>query len=170
MTIRQIIKEGVFVLGAFALSVILFSLLTTHTESIYISDVYISAKSTEARWYDFFLRLNFPAGLLFFFPVLFITNTIRLCYYRFSRRHLAVFHLFISFVSLIISLVLAFFMQQISWLFSGPMILYPPLSAMAEAQSSGYEIWTPVAYCFCLLHIAVLVITIRAIPRHSSEY
>lgn len=165
----QIIKEGIFVSGAFILSLLIFS-LATHQESIYINDIYVGTKSVERNWYDFFLNLNFPAGIIFFFPTLFVINTIRLFINKFTLRYLAVFHLFISSISLIVSLLVAAFIKQIALLFSDSMTIYPPLSAISEEISNTYHPnhWTYVAYCFCLVQLLILILTIVKISRHDS--
>jgi hypothetical protein len=170
MTQKQIIKEGIFVLSSFILSLLIFS-LATHQQSSYISDIYVGTRSAEGNWYDFFPDLNFLAGIIFFFPTLFIVNTIRLFIHKFTLRHLAVFHLFVSFTSLIISLLVAAFISQIALLFSGSITIYPPLSAISEELSNTYHPghWAYVAYCFCLVQLLILILTIVKISRHGSS-
>lgn len=98
MTHKQIIKEGIFVSGSFILSLLIFS-LASHQQNIYVSDIFVGTRSVEGNWYDFFLNLNFLAGIIFFFPTLFFINTIRLFINKFTLRHLVVFHLSASFRS-----------------------------------------------------------------------
>lgn len=170
MTHKQIIKEGIFILGSFILSTLIFS-LATHKQSIYISDIYVGSRDIEGNWYDFFLNLNFLAGIIFFFPVLFVINTIRVFYYRFNLRHLTVFHLFVSFISLIISLLVASFIKQMAIIFSDSATLYPPLSAIPEEglSTSHLSQWTYFAYCFCLVQLIILILTIVKLSGNSNE-
>ncbi len=170
MTNMQIIKEGIFVSGAFILSLLIFS-LATHQQSIYVSDVYVGTKSVDGNWYDFFLNLNFPAGIIFFFPTLFVINTIRLFINKFTLRYLTVFHLFISFISLVISLLIAAFIKQIAIIFPDSMTtIYPPLSVIPEEQvnTSHLNQWAYLAYCFCLIQLLIFILTIVKISRYHS--
>jgi hypothetical protein len=171
MTHKQIIKEGIFILGSFILSILIFSIATTK-QSIYISDIFVGTHNIEGNWYDFLINLNFLAGIIFFFPVLFSINTIRVFYHRFNLKYLTVFHLFITFISLIISLLMAAFIKQMAMVFSNSMTLYPPLSAIPEEGLNTYYLsqWTYFAYCFCLLQLMVFISTIVKISReHQSK-
>lgn len=168
MTNRQIIQEGIFVAGSFLLSLILFSIMTHH-KSVYISDIYIGSRPLEAKWYDFFLNLNFPAGILFFFPMLFIVNSARLLYQRFQPLHLLVFHLFVSSVSLCIILFIAAFIKELSgFLSSGT--LYPPLSVFREELQDieNLTTWTFATYTFCLVQLLMIILILKRLIQTNS--
>lgn len=168
MTNRQIIQEGIYISGTFLLSLILFSLLTHH-QRIYISDIYVSFRPEEAKWYDFFLNLNFPAGIFFFFPLLFIVNSARLLYQRFQPMHLLVFHLFVSSVSLCISLFIAAFIKELSgFLSSGT--LYPPLSVFREESQDieNLTTWTFATYTFCLVQLLMIILILKRLIQTNS--
>ncbi len=168
MTHKQIIKEGIFVSGSFILSLLIFS-LASHQRSFYVSDIYVGTKSIEGNWYDFFLNLNFPAGTIFFLPVLFVVNTIRLFIHKFTLRHLVIFHLFVSFTSLMVSLLVAAFINHIVFLLSDATI-YPPLSAIAEELSNTWHpgLWAAIAYCFCLVQVLILILTMVKVSRYDA--
>lgn len=168
MSNRQIIQEGIFIAGSFLLSLILLSLMTHH-QSIYISDIYVGSRPLEAKWYDFFLNLNFLAGIIFFFPMLFIVNSARLLYQRFQPMYLLVFHLFVCAVSLCISLLLAAFIKELSeMLESGA--LYPPLSVFHETRQGVPEssAWTFMAYAGCLVQLMMIILILKRLAQNNS--
>lgn len=169
MTNRQIVQEALVISGSLLLSILLCSALTGAPANYYLSDVFIGSRPRPAGPADLFEKINVAAGLLFFFPVLFLINSIRLWRRSFAPDYLLSFHLFVSVISLIISLFAARYIEAISLLFGHLAVIYPPMSALQEQPPAWPELrWA--AYAFCLVHCFVLAYLIRILVKRHEPY
>lgn len=170
MTTQQIIRESLYILASFLIPILIFACFSAPPQSIFVSDIYVAAQPSPGQYHGFLNRLNPFVGLMFLFPLLFCLNTVRLFFERFGPHYLVVFHLFISAISLCLSLIAASFIHALVGIFLDTAIIYPPLSALNSEHAIVNEvpwIWEYGAYLFCLFHVLVIVLLIRrlAVPK-----
>lgn len=171
MTNKQLTREAIFVLASYLISTTILSIITA-PKKVYLSDIYVSVQDITPSWYDFIFNINFSFGLLFFFPTLFIINTCRQVYYKMQLRHLNIFQLFVTFVSLIVTIVLTILASQLADVMDGAYTIYPPLSEIPQVEANAIYTrqWTHIAFGFCLLQSIVFMWTIIKTYRTSEKY
>jgi hypothetical protein len=171
MTKKEIYREAIFVSTSYIVSTIILSILTVPKKA-YLNDIFVSVQDAPHNWYDFIFNINFTYGLLFFFPTLFIVNTFRQVYYKMQLRYLNIFQLFVTFVSILVTIVLVTLLRQFSDAMDGVYTIYPPLSAAPEVNSNAVyaKQWTYCILGFCLLQLIVFVWTIIKIFRTAERH
>lgn len=171
MTNKEIYREAIFVTISYIVSTVMFSILTSSKQA-YISEIFIGFRKTERSWQDFIYNINFYYGLLFFFPTLFTVNASRQLYYKMRLRYLNIFQLFVSVISIIITILLLTFLKQFSDLIYGGVTIYPPLSGAPEFNNSPVfsKLWIFGMLIFCLFQIIILVITAIRIFTMREEH
>jgi hypothetical protein len=166
MTNKDIIREFIWFLIACGISTgvtVLFvqprfdSLVT----SILNADGLISDIAFKLRLLIVFLTL---------FPFLFLVTTIREITMGLKRRPQNIYLLFISFVSIVSSLVCLAFLQPIVTILFGSWTIYPPLSSLPHEFSppDNIRVYYFSVISFLVLQIIMTIVTSRQVFKNRD--
>ena len=165
---KDILKEFFWLTISFLISFIIIIFLHSKTStSIYVSDIFIAKTGEHAYSFkDSINPITFSRTLFLFFPILFTQNSIREFLQKFSRHPQNVFLLFVSIISLIVTLItmkLHALLNQVDshWTF------YP--SAFIEILPlQSFRHFTLLSYSFLTFNIMIFIVLARQIFKHPK--
>jgi uncharacterized BrkB/YihY/UPF0761 family membrane protein len=116
-------------------------------------------------------KLQFNLGLLLYFPTLFIINVCRQVYYKMQLRRLNIFQLFITFISLIVTLFLTSLINQFSSAVDDTFTIYPPLTnSQIDPNTNFLQPWTYIGIAFIVLQLTVFLLTVIKTFRRTEKH